>query len=184
MPDHPKDDSIDWKALKRQSQRPASLQPPALQPALEFLQDDLAPMISRLAELAADLLSKAGVLEHTRTGASKLAQRLGRLAGLLARQSKQDWTDAADNFLGRHHKAGWNRTCLRVASNDNFVSMAALVGDRLQDASTALLAFAEADSPATAAHQARASAKALLAAATTWNQIVGEPPPGSLPHMG
>ena len=84
MPDHPKDDPIDWKALKRQSQRPASPQPAALQPALEFLQDDLAPMISRLAELAADLLSKAGVLEQTRTGASKLAQRLGRLAGLLA----------------------------------------------------------------------------------------------------
>lgn len=160
---------MDFKALSRPAPGPAL---PAVDAVLRFVRDDLAAIIERLSQFAADLAAGLVVQAQHREGAAKLGIRIARLASVLREQTSDAWVQAARQWKGGRGKQGWSQTCWNIGMSDSALRDSKVVADRFDEAAAALSQFREAETGVTLATLARAAGEALVRAASEWNALM------------
>ena len=143
----------------------------AIARVLSFCSDDLAPLLARLADFAADPAERP----QARNGARRVGNRLRELASILEAQDQASWLDASERVRGSAGWKGWRTTCKRIAATPASLSAMWVVADHLAAAGNELAACSDACAQALVQARATSAVKSLMAASLAWNEAVARP---------
>jgi hypothetical protein len=140
----------------------------AIARVLGFVHDDLAALIARLGDFAAEPVDQPSA----RAGARRVGAKLTGLAATLEGLDQAAWAAAAHRVRRSGGYQGWRTTCRKVAASPASLSAMWVVAERLAEAGLELAACDDAAPHVRVQARAQAAVQRLLGAADAWNQAV------------